>query len=114
MKFDLAKRLKDAGFPQEAIYGTYFFNGVGYLIFIDKNLEGSTWATYVRSPTLSELIQACGDREIEFRVRNDYSCVRTEAISNEDGIPLWFEGSTLDEALVNLWIALQTSIDGDV
>jgi hypothetical protein len=109
MRFQFAKRLKEAGFPQDAVYGTLFFNGVGYLIFIDKNLEGSKWATYARCPTLDELIEACGNRELEFRVRADYACVRTNAISNEDGVPLWFEGATPDEALGELWIALQAS-----
>jgi hypothetical protein len=109
MRFQFAKRLKEAGFPQDAVYGTFFFNGMGNLIFIDENLEGSKWATYARCPTLNELIKACGNRELEFRVRNDYSCVRTNAISNEDGVPLWFEGATPDEALGELWIALYTS-----
>ncbi len=109
MRFQFAKRLKEAGFPQDAVYGTFFFNGMGNLIFIDENLEGSAWATYARSPTLDELIRACGNRELEFRVRNDYACVRTNAISNEDGVPLWFEGATPDEALGELWIALCTS-----
>ncbi|MFZ0275110.1 MAG: hypothetical protein WB524_17975 [Acidobacteriaceae bacterium] len=109
MRFQFAKRLKEAGFPQDAVYGTFFFNGMGTLIFIDENLQGSTWATYARCPTLNELIKACGNRELEFRVRNDYSCVRTNAISNEDGVPLWFEGATPDEALGELWIALCAS-----
>jgi hypothetical protein len=107
MTFAFAKYMKRAGFPQDAVYGTFFFNGVGNLIFIDEHLAGSTWATYVRCPTLSELIDACGDRELEFRVRKDYSCVRTSAISNEDGVPLWFEGPTPDEAVGELWIALR-------
>jgi hypothetical protein len=107
MKFEFAKQLKQAGFPQEAVYGTFFFNGVGNLILIDAELVGMTWETYARCPTLTELIEACGVRELEFRVRNDYSCVRTNAISNEDGVPLWFEGSTADEAVAKLWIALR-------
>jgi hypothetical protein len=106
MKFEFAKRLKAVGFPQDAVYGTFFYNGVGNLIFIDADLVGSTWVTYVRAPTFPELIEACEQRELEFRVRNDYSCVRTNAISNEDGVPLWFEGTTPDEALGELWIAL--------
>ena len=109
MRFAFAKRLKEAGFPQDAVYGTFFFNGMGYLIFIDETLVGHTWTTYARCPTLNELIAACGDRELEFRVRTDYACARTAAISNEDGVPLWFEGATLDEALGELWIALNAS-----
>jgi hypothetical protein len=57
MRFQFAKRLKEAGFPQDAVYGTFFFNGMGNLIFIDENLEGSKWATYARCPTLNELIK---------------------------------------------------------
>lgn len=106
MTHEFAKQLKEAGFPQDAVVGTFFFNGMGNLILIDADLVGKTWVTYARCPTLSELMEACGDRELEFRVRNDYSCVRTNAISNEDGVPLWFEGATADEAIGRLWIAL--------
>ncbi len=90
MTYELAKKLKDAGFPQ---------NG------FDK--EPLTWQEkhHAYFPALSELIEACGAEFKELmRVphphldKNPWYCRGWETEI--------FEGSTPEEAVANLWLAL--------
>ena len=67
MKYELAKALKDAGFPQ---------SGKGTWTYHPDNLV-TRYSDRVYDPTLSELIDACGDQE--------FTLVR-EIIS---GVPGW-------------------------
>jgi hypothetical protein len=76
MDYALAKKLKEAGFPQIVRYNDFFFDQTGTLYSIsdsdcmDKTTggwnpntksEGTTaLSPYVKCPTLSELIEACG------------------------------------------------------
>lgn len=115
MTYDLAKQLKDAGFPQKGnnIRGyievandpPYCISSYEHAI---KTLSLSQWQGELLAyiPTLSELIEACGDRELEFWVRSDHARVRTNDIHDDDGTPTWFEGSTPKEAVAKLFIAL--------
>ena len=51
MDYNLAKKLKDAGYSQEAKWGNLFYSDYSNdpnLIFIDENLEGLTWGKYVK------------------------------------------------------------------
>ena len=81
MNYELAKKLKDAGFPWQ-----------------DRNVLTSS--SY---PTLSELIEACGSEFISLQNKNLlgwYSVANTQS-----GIKTG-EGSTPEEAVANLWLAL--------
>jgi len=89
MDYSLAKRLKDSGFPQkpDAIW--------------DK-LVGPEPIYY---PTLSELIEACGDY-FESLVRTPEGKYKTNTdigYSHDFGAS---NGTTPEEAVANLWLAL--------
>ena len=94
MDYELAKELKDAGFPQA---------GKGKWIGPPDALRWRS-GNRVYVPTLSELIEACGDQFISLTKdvtgwfalgdpRNDYS--RQETV-----------GLTPEEAVARLWLAL--------
>jgi len=103
--YELAKQLKDAGFPFiKCTIAECWYSG-------DSLDTGDGNYHY---PTLSELIEACGD---EFRTfyritdnnRHLFTLGRlpedarwcAESITNE-----WFSGSTPEEAVARLWLAL--------
>lgn len=110
MTYELAKQLKDAGFPYRPktdgesitfVYGELDFSkaepdcgkiGEGYII-----------------PTFSELIQACG--ETHFELERDWFNGRDKwrALMWKDGNVLSGFGSTLDEAVAKLWLALRSA-----
>jgi hypothetical protein len=103
MNYELAKQLKDAGFPQKGEWGYRPHDGGMFSILNyhrDVPLE-----TDVMRPSLSELIDACG---------TDFSFLAYWEKGNEAGDwqassdkkleTLW--GSTPDEAVANLWLAL--------
>lgn len=105
INYDLAKKLKDAGFPQVDLGGFNFQEDLNY-------------------PTLEELIDACGDgfalfgpnkrfnplRQIEGTALYSHTEQKTlddwTAISRE--LELVSHGSTHEEAVANLWLALNT------
>lgn len=89
MNYELARQLKEAGFPQD---------GIGQ--FVDTKLA---------SPTLSELIEACGDDfdglMPQRRVKNSLGKFvamkdRYESLSD------CFFGETPEEAVAKLWLKL--------
>lgn len=99
MKYELAKRLKDAGFPQD--YSEGILNG-NFAFKKDK---------MAYAPTLKELIMACGEKY------NGYEFVLTYSIDgwfcnyfddNFDGMSELKngKGKTPEEAVANLWLAL--------
>lgn len=87
MNYNLAKQLKDCGYPQKEHSG-YFHQG---------DLVGDDDLPYV--PTLSELIEACGDKFKElvrnddgnFECRNDYMDMETaEYPTPEEAMAHWY------------------------
>ncbi len=82
MNYELAKQLKDAGFPQD-----------------ECCVHGKSGHDHVFEPSLSELIEACGD---EFhglwRVMDEWFA--------KDARGLEIKGSTPEEAVAKLWLAL--------
>lgn len=94
MNYELAKELKDAGFPQ----------GMGdYLYAPDVKEWGAN--DMAQSPTLSELIEACGP-DNEFTLWKQPS--GWQAINGHYGDDATAEGSgsTPEEAVAWLWLAL--------
>lgn len=59
MKYELAKKLKDAGFPQQTEH-TYCWVEAHQDWELDNGVT-STEKGFCACPTLSELIEACGD-----------------------------------------------------
>lgn len=106
MTYEFAKKLKDAGFKQ---YGKGDHELSSYSAYTSGDSDSPAEKVYF--PTLSELIEACGNelRSI-YRYRTKEGEVRWEAILIEDP---WDEskgftvGSTPEEAVANLWLALQ-------
>ena len=111
MNYKLARKLKDNGFPQTT-------DG----LFWDQETRSS-----VAYPTLSELIEACGNNFCELTSRvnqsmshhsGDYEsfdnlwpsvywvCSSVEYKDEKYKSPYWGEGETPEEAVANLWLEL--------
>ncbi len=116
MNYELAKKLKDNGFKQEGLWGIVYLpekvstsnSRVKYRrkeqhkIFPWHKMGGFLTGGYepVLLPTLSELIEACGDRFVSLdkgMFLNQWHCVGNGAESG---------GTTAEEAVLHLWIAL--------
>jgi hypothetical protein len=105
MTHGLAKKLKDAGFPQHQN---------GHQLDCDNTSE-------ICRPTLSELIEACGDELAELARTTDYDpkgekamwrAYMTDEAFDKTGIDCVREcdgyeiGDTPEEAVAKLWLAL--------
>lgn len=87
MKYELAKELKDAGFPQHSCTD----------ITCSKNA--------LTIPTLSELIEACGDGRFKLsRTKMWHAVIQKGDMPSHD----WKHGFTPEEAVARLWLALNT------
>lgn len=105
MTYELAKELKDAGFPNYRM---------GVMATHDEELLEKDWETYrgSYSPTLSELIEAC--MAGKFGVGVDHfaqlNAVRLESLDIEweawSNMNVCAKGSTPEEAVAKLWLAL--------
>lgn len=103
MDYELCKKLKDAGFPQEGLF-----------YFKKKRAAGNNTWKYVRTysggelfsdieegcidPTLPELIAACGEKFYKLR-RMIRGWTATGDLAEEWGL-------TPEEAVARLWLAL--------
>lgn len=105
--YELAKELKDAGFPQKG-YGVYAPDPATGL-----NFPNTGFTAYV--PTLSELIEACGFRfSLLKRIAPERGSLKDRwKADGYDGTPLEGSmaltselGSTPEEAVARLWLAL--------
>lgn len=108
MNYETARKLKDAGFPQE---------GDGMFTDEHENIQtirSSGFQMYI--PTLSELIEACGDGEHEVRLIWSFKekwCASQEGLTFpngkfEMGVEI-FDCPTPEEAVANLYLALHPS-----
>jgi hypothetical protein len=96
MNYDLAKQLKDAGFP----IPNHGFNE-GECDF--RNCHYPANKEQICVPTLSELIEACGDKFVTLtRWKKAVLSVEWSAY----GTDFRRDGRTLEEAVANLWLAL--------
>lgn len=132
MNYELAKQLKDAGFPQEFsdeyrvdICHEFYctepdFPGQVPLWITSKeyrtrDLSAKTpilWEILCKKPTLSELIEACGEsfQDLEqVKERDDYKWEASADYTccDEHGEGRKYEGgSTPEEAVARLWLEL--------
>lgn len=101
MNYELAKELKEAGFPQKQ---PYYYDPKKYTDeeAVRAILDGKDIAD-VYIPTLEELIEACGENLYSlYRHHNEW-----QAHSNSDQWDTEIEnGKTPTEAVANLWLAL--------
>ena len=95
MKYQLAKELHTAGFPQEG-EGTWIGDPASLVLL-------RTDRVYV--PTLEELIAACGDEfySLIYATDNDWRCFSEVEFGYIDAA----DGGTSVEAVARLWLALQ-------
>ena len=102
MNYELAKQLKDAGFPQ--LPGLYY---VGKELWDEtqqsdyKNRRTPPRDTWIKAPTLSELIEACGEEFGSLSKGNNGIWYATQWAMKEEVtalIPI--------EAVTKLWLAL--------
>ena len=106
MQYELAKELKDAGFPQ--LDYSCILQDLEDVAIQDKN-DSSVW--YYK-PTLSELIEACGENfELTdcFGVLRDVESNKLWLARKHYGIekpPELGDGATPEEAVAKLWLAL--------
>jgi hypothetical protein len=91
MDYELAKQLKDAGFPQEGDRPGDMVSG------------GDVLGERVYYPTLSELIEACGMDfgDLKRMVNGRFG-------ARNSNITLSILGDTPEEAVANLWLALNS------
>lgn len=111
MNYKLAKKLKDAGFPQElGMYDLAYIDRIKiHQIALNDIEKNEHW---VKIPTLSELIEACGDgfagllriTELEKNI-NGWSVVGSNKIKTRIK-PLCELGETPLEAVAKLWLKL--------
>lgn len=123
MDYELAKKLKDAGYPQKG-YWFYSTNETDEPVLtteayvygtenLVKTADGKNWekVKLCFAPTLSELIEACGNRFFGFFRCTAHSnggyCWKAEAVDSMGNIDdLVQSGETPEEAVANLWLAL--------
>lgn len=116
--YELAKELKDARFPQNA--DTYWVqhdgeDGMEFVIHpkwdsrtIESYEEAYPLSKIVAAPTLSELIEACGD-DTEIHINGLNGKWRAEKAGHSNFGPEGFipnDGPTPEEAVAKLWLAL--------
>ena len=102
MQYELAKKLKDAGFPQPDFHFT--LQDLVDVAIQDRD-DNSVW--YYK-PTLSELMEACAEKGV---VRLNYA---TGAGATAEGnysehtekFKTLREGQTPEESVAKLWLAL--------
>lgn len=110
MTYELCKKLKDAGFPQTG-KGELYETEEGRLSRekmgpIDS--VGTYLTQVVYFPTLSELIEACGNKFEAFERHEHAQGTKWCAvgyIDGEDDVRVFTE-KTPEEAVANLWLAL--------
>lgn len=114
MNYKLAKKLKDAGFPQ-TITGTQYY-AAPINVITDNDDISNRIREWVYSPTLPELISACGDAQegsgflffshyLTDSKRRWYAEGRkvTEGRINK----ISSTGSSPEEAVAELWLSMQ-------
>lgn len=120
MKYELAKRLKDAGFPQMDAVGTRFLMPGDILWVIENDgpvcvNSNQVWNedTYDEEqvaylPTLSELIAECGEDFMGLIYHPDFPeyPLRWEAYPQRDHYKYECFGLTPEAAVTNLWLTL--------
>lgn len=103
MNYELAKELKEAGFPQIVDKGKTLYGTPNEVVTPEYE-----WGNECYAPTLSELIEACGSQFIQLRqyAPNEWNAMAGTWI---DGHPVHFcdvTASTPEEAVARLWLAL--------
>lgn len=121
MTYELAKELKDAGFPQGMSTWVWIKPLIHpeYVLSLDvredKNkVPDDTWKDIYAAPTLSELIEACGDdfRDLVYHSKrtpeSTYQKYTVKGGMRKLGDWSLRSGHTPEEAVAKLWLALHS------
>ena len=103
MKYELVKKLRDAGFPYD---WQDFDNHFPDLLVVNWDIYSKFY-----SPTLSEIIEACGEniKNIDFvHGMNLFIAYSMESLDKKG------EGITTEEAIANLWLELNKDISSKI
>lgn len=128
MTYELVKSLKDAGFPQIKYDQWGRNNCFSHYLGDNTEIHGTDWNEWggltesdILIPTLSELIEACGDgifnllRQSEWHARTTDKwqaalarpdLVRGLTVSELSRVQTMAYGKTSEEAVAKLWLAL--------
>lgn len=110
MTYDLAKKLKNAGFPQVGEGKKWCkpqWEAMQRSEFVSCGCDHKTEEVYF--PTLSELIEACGKHFhcLVHTTNGGMDCDREFWSAGKSAEVLdWLNGSTPEEAVANLWLAI--------
>lgn len=104
MNHELAKQLKDAGYPQGLTEHQYGWVEAHQAF----ELDNGDMTVGVSVPTLSELIEACGDKFVYLhKQKNQWNAVGIQMkYEDKQSDRMNCGGSTPEEAVTNLWLAL--------
>lgn len=120
MPYELAKELKDAGFPQRFVMGNFYTEAdLSYpeaqkewvRFFFDERKRGTPeteleLVKLISIPTLEELIEACKDHieSLETDGSKWFAFADMETDEDKHG-----KGSSPTEAVAHLWLALNSA-----
>jgi hypothetical protein len=107
MTYELAKQLKEAEFPE-------VFVPMGLMMV--KNIVNPDDDPKYYAPTLSELIEACGDSfycVIRGRGTMEGVWIASQMTSPEFNLNKTSQGSTPEEAVAKLWLELNKKDGGE-
>lgn len=115
MNYELALKLKDAGFPQMGDgFALVVDNPAPFEDEVDATVSVIPWCQYVLcpsetygptiySPTLSELIEACGEGDFQLRrTKMWHAVIQKGDMPSHD----WQHGESPEEAVSMLWLSL--------
>ena len=104
VSFNLAKRLKNAGFPQR-FTGGFAFNEQGLAIQLIGDRQWQAMDTHVSIPNLNELIKACGEKFGGLERFLDGTRNRFRAYTQVPNIPSGY-ADTPEDAVARLWLLM--------
>lgn len=119
MKYEIAKQLKDAGFPQKGgkSHEAFYLNAgiltgvVDFDMYKDVD-DAFRSAKLVYAPTLEEIIEACGKTlfgELS-PFKDEWRVMGGQHAYDDDFHEMQYEyvlfGSTMSDAVARLWLAL--------
>lgn len=112
MNYELAKELKDIGFPQVGASLSGYLEKDSNATFEDSFYRGhyiGKSEDWIYKPTLFELIEACGDsltsisrwKEMSNKEKNTW-----QVMGKRNTVNFHYLGSNIEEAVARLWIGL--------
>lgn len=115
MTYELAKQLKDAGFPQIQKEGSLWWDDrmaiKQKVLQVGKYLTPSQAECFIKIPTLSELIEWCGENIKRIDFLHDKNEVIVYSV---DSINITAVGINLEESVAKLGLELnKTKISGN-